>query len=182
MEQIRPNYRAPLSSLSLDQSRQLGNKPTMDQVGKAFEALFMQSMMKSMRDAQMEGGLLESEHSKPFQSMLDGIYSEMAVKRTNLGLADAIKRQFLSRSEANPNVGDGSQQAALRATGSAARSGVGPIGFGASPSSGIGALPVSDLSSGLAAQQAASARTTRPASNHINVSGAASAPKIPTGD
>jgi len=178
MEQIRPNYRAPLSSLSLDQSRQLGNKPTMDQVGKAFEALFMQSMMKSMRDAQIDDGLLESEHSKPFQSMLDGIYSEMAVKRTNLGLADAIKRQFLTRSEANGAASDSAQQAALKAARSATISGGIPIGAGATSSSGLGPLPISDLPSSLAAQQGASVKPTRPASGHINFPGAQSAPKF----
>jgi len=66
----------------------------MDQVGKAFETLFMQTILKSMRDAQIEGGLLDSEHSKPFQSMLDGAYSELSVKTTKLGLAEAINRQF----------------------------------------------------------------------------------------
>ncbi len=84
----------PMSNLSLDQSRQVGGKPTMDQVGKAFETLFMQTIMKSMRDAQIDGGLLDSEHEKPFQSMLDGAYSELAVKTTKLGLAEAISRQF----------------------------------------------------------------------------------------
>lgn len=94
MEPLSPRAPAPLSSLSLDQSRQFGHKTTMDQVGKAFETLFMQTILKSMRDAQIEGGLLDSEHSKPFQSMLDGAYSELSVKTTKLGLAEAINRQF----------------------------------------------------------------------------------------
>lgn len=94
MDALPPRSTAPLSSLSLDQNRQFGRKATMDQVGKAFETLFMQTIMKSMRDAQIEGGLLDSEMSKPFQSMLDGAYAELSVKRTNLGLAEAINRQF----------------------------------------------------------------------------------------
>lgn len=94
MEALPPRAPAPLNSLSLDQSRQFGRKATMDQVGKAFETLFMQTIMKSMRDAQIEGGLFDSEYSKPFQSMLDGAYAELSVKRTNLGLAEAINRQF----------------------------------------------------------------------------------------
>jgi len=182
MDQIRPSASTPLSSLSLDQSRQAGKKPTMDQVGKAFESLFMQSMMKSMRDAQIEGGLFENEHSKPFQSMLDGIYSEMAVKRTNLGLADAIKRQFLSQHENNSAASDGVQNAALNAARSTAMSGGLQRGGGGTSTSLTGQLPMSDLSSSLAAQQAAALRTPRPASNHINTPRAAVAPKFLTGD
>ena len=83
-----------LSSLSLDQSKQFGKKPTMKQAGEAFESLFMQTMMKSMRDAKIEGGLFDDEGEKQFQSMLDNLYSEMAVKKTKLGLGDAIARQF----------------------------------------------------------------------------------------
>jgi flagellar protein FlgJ len=100
MDAISPRANAPLSSLSLDQSRQFGRKATMDQVGKAFETLFMQTILKSMRDAQIEGGLLDSEHAKPFQSMLDGAYSELSVKTTRLGLAEAINRQFAPKSGA----------------------------------------------------------------------------------
>jgi len=180
MEQILPTTTTPLSSLSLDQSRQFGQKPSMDQVGKAFEALFMQSMMKSMRDAQIEGGLLESEHSKPFESMLDGIYSEMAVKRTNLGLAEAIKRQFLSRTDQKGEASDGSQQAVLNAARSAATSGGLPIGIGVKTTAANAALPMSDLANSLAAQQDASVKNFRPATNRINPS-AARAPTISTG-
>jgi Rod binding domain-containing protein len=94
MEPLPVRATAPLSSLSLDQSRQYGRKATMDQVGKAFETLFMQTIMKSMRDAQIEGGILDNEQAKPFQSMLDGAYSELSVKTTKLGLSEAINRQF----------------------------------------------------------------------------------------
>jgi len=94
MESLPARATAPLNSLSLDQNRQFGRKATMDQVGKAFEALFMQTIMKSMRDAQIEGGLFDNETSKPFQSMLDGAYAELASKTTKLGLAEAINRQF----------------------------------------------------------------------------------------
>jgi Rod binding domain-containing protein len=94
MEGIAPKASGGLSSLSLDQSRQYGKKPTLLQAGKAFEGLFMNTMMKSMRDAQIEGGLLDSEHEKPFRAMLDQAYSELAVKNMRLGLAENIERQF----------------------------------------------------------------------------------------
>jgi flagellar protein FlgJ len=101
MDTLPARSTAPLSSLSLDQSRHFGRKATMDQVGKAFETLFMQTIMKSMRDAQIEGGLFDNEASKPFQSMLDGAYSELSVKTTKLGLAEAINRQFSPKNGPN---------------------------------------------------------------------------------
>ena len=182
MDPIRPNSRAPLSSLTLDQSRQFGQKPSMDQVGKAFEGLFMQTMMKSMRDAQIEGGLLDSEHSKPFQSMLDGLYSEMAVKRMDLGLADAIKRQFMARAEGNAQASVGAPEATLNAARSAAAPGNLPMTATGNRSTGSGFLPISDLSTSLAAQQGASVKATRPPSDVFKVPSAINAPKFQTGD
>ena len=182
MEPIRPNASRPLSSLSLDQSRQFGQKPTMDQVGKAFEGMFMQTMMKSMRDAQIEGGLLESEHSKPFQSMLDGLYSEMAVKRMDLGLADAIKRQFLAAPSAKGNALNSDPQAALDAARSTAVSAGLQNGVGGRQPGATGFLPISDLSSSLAAQQGANVKTIRPQSAYVKTPSAFPAPNNKTGD
>lgn len=181
MEQLRPGSRTPLSSLSLDQSRQYGQKPTMDQVGKAFETLFMQTMMKSMRDAQIEGGILDSEHSKPFQSMLDGIYSEMSVKTTKLGLSEAINRQFTPKNGAKTPIEAQAQQAVLSAAQTAALSGNALSGIGGA-SSGLSAFPISDLGASLSAQQSANLKTTRPSSLPINAPTTGLARKIVTGD
>jgi flagellar protein FlgJ len=83
-----------LSSLTLDQSKQFGKKPTMQQAGEAFEALFMQTIMKTMREAKLDDGLFGNDTEKPFQSMLDGLYAELSVKRMDLGIGKAIERQF----------------------------------------------------------------------------------------
>lgn len=182
MDQIRPNSRSALSSLSLDQSRQYGQKPTMDQVGKAFETLFMQTMLKSMRDAQIEGDLLDSEHSKPFQSMLDGIYSEMSVKRTNLGLAEAINRQFSPKNSGSPSRGAGGPEAALYAARASAMSGSLPTGIGGSPVSGARSFPISDLTTSLANQQGANLKTTRPLNVPMAAPTRTNGTKLMTGD
>lgn len=94
MDAIKPQATAALSSLSLEQTRQYGKKATLHQAGKAFEGLFMQTIMKSMREAQIEGGLLDSEHEKPFRAMLDQAYADLAVKNMRLGIAESIERQF----------------------------------------------------------------------------------------
>lgn len=182
MEQLRPNSRSPLSALSLDQSRQFGQKPTMNQVGKAFETLFMQTMLKSMRDAQLEDGLLDSEHSKPFQSMLDGIYSEMSVKRTNLGLAEAINRQFSPTAGARQQTGAGAPEAALNAARSAAMSGNIPAGIGGNSPSRVAPLPLSDLTASLSAQQSTNLKATRPLDMRMSMAAPNVAPKLKTGD
>ena len=83
-----------LSSLTLDQSKQFGKKATMSQAVEGFEALFMQTIMKSMRDAKIDDGLFSNEGEKQFQPMLDGLYAELAVKKMDLGIAKAIERQF----------------------------------------------------------------------------------------
>ena len=182
MEQLRPASRTPLSNLSLDQTRQYGQKPTMDQVGKAFETLFMQTMMKSMRDAQIEGGLLDSEHSKPFQSMLDGIYSEMSVKTTKLGLSEAINRQF---SPKNGQKAPPASQNQLSTVIPTQPDGLpfGSIGgLGGNLTSGFGAFPTSDLVSSLSAQKGADMRTNRLSSLPMSAPPQRSISKFKNGD
>ena len=182
MEQLRPISRTPLSTLSLGQTRQYGQKPTMDQVGKAFETLFMQTMMKSMRDAQIEGGLLDSEHSKPFQSMLDGIYSEMSVKTTKLGLSEAINRQFTPKNGQKAAPVSPAQLATLSAAQAEALSGGAVSGLGGNLSSGVSAFPTSDLASSLSAQKSASIKTNRLSSLPISAPAQRSAPKFLNGE
>jgi flagellar protein FlgJ len=82
------------TNMSLDDARAAGKKPNLDQASKAFETLFLQMIMKSMREAQLSEGLLDSEESKPFQSMLDSAYAELMSKNMRLGLAESISRQL----------------------------------------------------------------------------------------
>jgi Rod binding domain-containing protein len=82
------------TNMSLDDARAAGKKPNLDQASKAFETLFMQMIMKSMREAQLSEGLLDSEEVKPFQSMLDSAYAELMSKNMRLGLAESISRQL----------------------------------------------------------------------------------------
>ncbi len=58
-----------------------------------FEALFMNMVLKSMRDATPKGGLFDSEQTKLYTSLLDQKMSENFAKR-GVGLADALIRQL----------------------------------------------------------------------------------------
>ena len=60
-----------------------------------FEAVFMQMVFKSMRDATPQGGMLDSEHTRMFQQLHDQqIASNLAQSGRGTGLADAIFRQL----------------------------------------------------------------------------------------
>jgi flagellar protein FlgJ len=68
-------------------------KAVVKEAAKQFEALFMQQLMKSMRDASMSSGMLDNEGSKLGTEMLD---TQFATKLTGLpgGLADIIAKQL----------------------------------------------------------------------------------------
>ncbi|RXZ32838.1 flagellar assembly peptidoglycan hydrolase FlgJ [Oxalobacteraceae bacterium CAVE-383] len=67
---------------------------------KQFEALFLNMVMKSMRDATPHEGPFDSEQSKMFTSMLDQQMSQSLAQR-GVGLADVLTRQ-LSKGIASP--------------------------------------------------------------------------------
>ncbi|MET3130565.1 flagellar protein FlgJ [Oxalobacteraceae bacterium GrIS 1.11] len=58
-----------------------------------FEAMFINMMMKSMREATPEDGMLDSAQSKMYTSMLDQQTSQNLAKR-GTGLADMLMRQM----------------------------------------------------------------------------------------
>jgi len=68
-------------------------KAAIREAAKQFEALFMQQLMKSMRDASMSSGMLDNEGTSMGTDMLD---TQLATKMTGLpgGLADLIAKQL----------------------------------------------------------------------------------------
>lgn len=71
------------------------------QVAKQFESVFMTMMMKSMRQAKLAEGILDSQQSTFYRDMYD---QQMAVEMSNkggVGLADMIARQ-LSPQQTDP--------------------------------------------------------------------------------
>jgi flagellar protein FlgJ len=68
-------------------------KAAIRETAKQFEALFMQQLMKSMREATLSSGMLENSGTQLGNEMLDAQY---ASKMSGLpgGLADAIARQL----------------------------------------------------------------------------------------
>ncbi len=69
-------------------------KGSLQAVAKQFEAIFMQMVLKSMRDASMGDGLFDSEQSGMYRDMFDSQISLSLAEKGGLGIADAMVRQL----------------------------------------------------------------------------------------
>jgi len=79
-------------------SSSAANRETAQQ----FEAMFIQMMMKSMRDASFKGELLDSSALETFQGMQDREISVQLAKRGGFGLADMLEKQFAQQQAQRP--------------------------------------------------------------------------------
>ena len=84
---------AALSIQALRTAAARDPKAAIRETAKQFEALFVQQLMRSMREATVSSGMLDNEGTKLGNEMLDAQY---AAKMSGLpgGLADAIARQL----------------------------------------------------------------------------------------
>lgn len=67
---------------------------SLRKVAGQFEALFLQMMLKSMRDASLGDGILDSDHSKTYQGLFDKQIAMDLSQQNGLGLADMIVQQL----------------------------------------------------------------------------------------
>ncbi|UVW27902.1 flagellar assembly peptidoglycan hydrolase FlgJ [Massilia sp. H6] len=79
----------------LKQSAKAGSPAALKEAATQFEAMFINMMMKSMRDATPQEGMLDNQQSKMFTGMLDQQMSQNLAKR-GVGLADMLTRQLNS--------------------------------------------------------------------------------------
>jgi flagellar protein FlgJ len=83
-------------SRSLDQLRHAASQDpakAVKQVAQQFEALFMQMVLKSMRDATPKSGVLDSSDQQMYTSMLDEQLAQK-IAAGGTGLAAVIERQL----------------------------------------------------------------------------------------
>ena len=66
----------------------------LKQSAQQFEALFINEMLKSMRESVPQSGLLNNEQTKTFTAMHDQQLSQDIATHRGLGLADMIIRQL----------------------------------------------------------------------------------------
>jgi flagellar protein FlgJ len=69
----------------------------LDQVTRQFESLFMQMMLKSMRDASFGGGLLDGERTQFYRDLYDKQLAMHLAERGGVGLADVLHTQLGGR-------------------------------------------------------------------------------------
>lgn len=82
--------------LSADTSR-LPSGQNLEKAGQQFESLFVGMMMKSMRQASLGKGLLDSDAGRQFRDMQDQRIAESMAATTPLGIGKAMT-EFLGRS------------------------------------------------------------------------------------
>lgn len=88
---------------SLKQAAKENSPEAIKGVAKQFEAIFMNMMLKSMREASPQDNPFDNEQSRTFTSMLDQqLTSNLASK--GLGLADVLARQLSKSSNVANNT------------------------------------------------------------------------------
>jgi peptidoglycan hydrolase FlgJ len=80
----------------LKQSAKAGSPDALKGAATQFESMFINMMMKSMRDATPQDGMLDSQETKTFTTMLDQQMSQKLAKR-GIGLADVLVRQLTTQ-------------------------------------------------------------------------------------
>lgn len=78
-----------------------GEEKVTKEVAQQFESIFINMMLKSMRDATERSGLLDSEATKTYESMFDQQMSAELAGKGTFGIAQALQNQL----NLNPSKG-----------------------------------------------------------------------------
>jgi len=87
----------PTSGISTDNSR-LTSSANLKKAGQQFEAVFINMMLKSMRQASLGDGLLDGKNSETFRDMQDKQVAESMAAHQPIGIGKAMT-EFLARSQ-----------------------------------------------------------------------------------
>ena len=85
-------------------------------VAKEFEAIFMQMMLKNMREASLGEGMMDSDQGKFYQEMFDKQIAASLARGQGLGLADLMVRQLaggVGATQKAPHPDESSQAASF---------------------------------------------------------------------
>ena len=170
---LDPNSLSGLRRVSKD-----GSPAATREAARQFEALLLQQVLKSMRDATPKGGMFDSDESRMYQSLLDQqLAMQLATRSGGIGLARVIERQLGGNRDAavTPPEGGVPLDASIR-RGFDAAGGAGAASLGAALQSSAAAGPLANPSAGRPAKSAAAAPAAG-AANDV----AASFPNLPAG-
>jgi flagellar protein FlgJ len=87
----------PTSGISTDTSR-LTSRANLKKAGQQFEAVFINMMLKSMRQASLGDGLLDGKNSETFRDMQDKQVAESMAAHQPIGIGKAMT-DFLAKSQ-----------------------------------------------------------------------------------
>ena len=80
------------------------NSPeALEEVAKQFEAIFIQMMLKSMRDASIADGIFDSDQTELYMGMFDQQISLELAARKSFGIADMMVKQLSENIESQKN-------------------------------------------------------------------------------
>ena len=68
----------------------------LKEVTNKFESIFINQILKQARKSKLAKGIFDSDAEKTFNSMIDQKYSEILSEKTNLGISEALYKQFKS--------------------------------------------------------------------------------------
>jgi flagellar protein FlgJ len=123
LNRINSSDNLAIDSKSLDGLRQAAkqNSPeALKSAAKQFEALFMNMIMKSMREASPQEGMFDNQQTRMYTSMLDQQLSQNLASR-GVGLADMLIRQLSTTMAAQAANGEEEASPLNGATGEAAK-------------------------------------------------------------
>jgi flagellar protein FlgJ len=89
----------PTAGISTDNSR-LTSRANLKKAGQQFEAVFINMMLKSMRQASLGDGLLDGKNSQTFRDMQDKQVAESMAAHQPIGIGKAMT-EFLAKSQAS---------------------------------------------------------------------------------
>lgn len=105
MSTANANVYTDFEGLAQLKTQARNNSPeALREVAKQFESIFLNMVLKSMRDAKLSDGILDSSQSEFFQEMYDQQLALHLSGDPGVGLADMIVRQ-LSPTAHNPALG-----------------------------------------------------------------------------
>lgn len=104
---VNPNVFDMGSLTALKRQVKDGDPKALKAAAQQFEALFLQMVLKSMRDATPREGLFDSEQTRMYESLLDQqMVQVLGAKGGGTGLAAMIEKQLL-RQNSEPQAFDG---------------------------------------------------------------------------
>jgi Rod binding domain-containing protein len=99
------------------QAGQADDPAVLRRTAEQFEAQFIQTLMKTMREATvLRGELLDSQAEDTYQDMMDKEVAQLMSRRGALGIADLLERQ-LAGGGVTPTAPSTHQVLALRSAG-----------------------------------------------------------------